>query len=101
MSIEPVSPPCTVAAPAVPAIDVSAPSLARRLGLFDMTMLVMGSVIGTGIFKVPRDVARELPIPVLALAAWALGGVVTLAASFVYAELTRRRPLVGGQYAFL
>jgi APA family basic amino acid/polyamine antiporter len=98
MSIEPATPPGTVAAPAAPA---SAPTLARRLGLFDMTMLVMGSVIGVGIFKVPRDVARELPFPVLALAAWVLGGIVTLAGSLVYAELTRRRPLVGGQYAFL
>lgn len=66
-----------------------------------MTMLVMGSVIGVGIFRVPSDVAYRLPIPPLVLAAWVLGGIVTLAGSLVYAELTRRRPLVGGQYAFL
>lgn len=89
-------------ASAAPVVSASAaPGLARRLGLFDMTMLVMGSVIGTGIFKVPSDVAQCLPIPPLVLTAWVLGGVVTLAGSLVYAELTRRRPLVGGQYAFL
>jgi APA family basic amino acid/polyamine antiporter len=78
-----------------------APTLARRLGLFDITMLVMGSVIGAGIFVVPHDVAELLPSPALILVAWVLGGVVSLVGSLVYAELTRRRPHVGGQYAFL
>jgi APA family basic amino acid/polyamine antiporter len=64
-------------------------------------MLVMGSVIGAGIFVVPHDVAELLPSPALILTAWVLGGVVSLAGSLVYAELTRRRPHVGGQYAFL
>jgi APA family basic amino acid/polyamine antiporter len=79
----------------------AAPTLARRLGLFDLTMLVMGSVIGAGIFVVPHTVASLVPSPLLVLAAWVAGGIVTLAGSLVYAELTRRRPLVGGQYAFL
>ncbi len=79
----------------------TAPALARKLGLFDITMLVMGSVIGAGIFKVPHNVAEHLPVPALILAAWILGGVLTLAGSLVYAELVRRRPHVGGQYAFL
>jgi APA family basic amino acid/polyamine antiporter len=79
----------------------AAPTLARRLGLFDITMLVMGSVIGSGIFAVPHVVAGLLPNPLLVLSAWALGGLVTLSGSFVYAELARRRPHVGGQYAFL
>jgi APA family basic amino acid/polyamine antiporter len=77
------------------------PTLARKLGLFDITMLVMGSVIGAGIFVVPHDVAELVRDPVLVLAAWVLGGLVSLAGSLVYAELTRRRPYVGGQYAFL
>jgi APA family basic amino acid/polyamine antiporter len=81
--------------------DGDAPALARKLGLFDITMLVMGSVIGVGIFAVPHTVAGLLQSPGLVLAAWALGGLVTLAGSLVYAELTRRRPHVGGQYAFL
>src|SRR5438105_10362371 len=64
-------------------------------------MLVMGSVIGSGIFVVPHDVARLVHTPALILGAWFLGGVVALAGSLVYAELARRRPHVGGQYAFL
>jgi APA family basic amino acid/polyamine antiporter len=71
------------------------------LGLFDITMLVMGSVIGAGIFVVPHDVAALVRSQTLVLAAWVLGGLVTLAGSLVYAELVRRRPHVGGQYAFL
>jgi len=77
------------------------PALVRRLGLFDMTMLVMGSVIGVGIFKTPHDVAVVARGPLLILGAWILGGCVALAGSLVYAELTRRRPNVGGQYAYL
>jgi APA family basic amino acid/polyamine antiporter len=78
-----------------------APTLARRLGLFDITMLVMGSVIGAGIFVVPHDVAERVHTPALILIAWVLGGGVTLAGSLVYADLSRRRPQVGGQYAYL
>jgi basic amino acid/polyamine antiporter, APA family len=78
-----------------------APTLARALSLFDITMLVMGSVIGAGIFVVPHDVAKIVHTPKLVLIAWVLGGVVSLAGSLVYADLVRRRPHVGGQYAFL
>ena len=79
----------------------TAPTLARKLGFFDITMLVMGSVIGVGIFVVPHDVAMLVPQPSLVLAAWALGGFLTMAGSLVYAELARRRPHAGGQYAYL
>jgi APA family basic amino acid/polyamine antiporter len=78
-----------------------APTLSRALGLFDITMLVMGSVIGVGIFVVPHNVAELVHTPGLILLAWVLGGVVSLAGSLVYADLCRRRPHVGGQYAFL
>jgi APA family basic amino acid/polyamine antiporter len=61
----------------------------------------MGTVIGSGIFVVPHTVADLLPSPFLVLGAWFLGGLVALAGSLVYAELTYRRPHVGGQYAFL
>jgi APA family basic amino acid/polyamine antiporter len=66
-----------------------------------MTLLVMGTVIGSGIFVVPHNVAQLVPTPALVFGAWLVGGVVALAGSLVYAELTRRRPHVGGQYAFL
>jgi basic amino acid/polyamine antiporter, APA family len=75
--------------------------LARRLGLFDATMLVMGGIIGSGIFVTPAEVARHVSTPVLIVGVWLLGGLIALAASFVYAELAARRPAVGGQYAYL
>jgi len=75
--------------------------LARRLGLFDATMLVMGGIIGSGIFVTPAEVARHVSTPALIVGVWLLGGLIALAASFVYAELAARRPAVGGQYAYL
>jgi APA family basic amino acid/polyamine antiporter len=75
--------------------------LARRLGLFDATMLVMGGIIGAGIFVNPAEVARHVSDPKWIVGVWVLGGLVALAASFVYAELAARRPEVGGQYAYL
>jgi APA family basic amino acid/polyamine antiporter len=86
--------------PTSPASSES-PTLARRLGLFDITMLVMGSVIGAGIFVVPHDVAQLVHTPALILIAWVVGGAISVAGSLVYADLSRRRPVVGGQYAFL
>ena len=80
---------------------VASRGLARRLGLFDATMLVMGGIIGSGIFVTPAEVARHVSTPVLIVGVWLLGGLIALAASFVYAELAARRPAVGGQYAYL
>jgi APA family basic amino acid/polyamine antiporter len=64
-------------------------------------MLVMGGIIGSGIFVTPAEVARHVGTPLLIVGVWILGGLVALAASFVYAELAVRRPEVGGQYAYL
>ena len=75
--------------------------LARRLGLFDATMIVMGGIIGSGIFINPYIVARQLRTPALILCAWGLGGVLALSGGFIWAELAARRPLLGGQYAYL
>src|SRR3954471_13448635 len=75
--------------------------LARRLGLFDATMIVMGGIVGSGIFMNPHVVATKVGTPFLVLGAWALGGLVALAGAFVYAELAARRPETGGQYAYL
>jgi APA family basic amino acid/polyamine antiporter len=85
----------------VSAPDASTHGLARRLGLFDATMLVMGGIIGSGIFVTPAEVARHVTTPLLIVGVWVLGGLVALAASFVYAELAASRPEVGGQYAYL
>jgi APA family basic amino acid/polyamine antiporter len=64
-------------------------------------MLVMGGIIGSGIFVTPAEVARHVESPLLIVGVWLLGGLIALAAAFVYAELAVRRPEVGGQYAYL
>ena len=75
--------------------------LRRRLGPFDATMIVMGGIIGSGIFVNPAVVARQVHTTWLILGAWAFGGVVALVGALLYAELAARRPQVGGQYAYL
>jgi APA family basic amino acid/polyamine antiporter len=64
-------------------------------------MIVMGGIIGSGIFINPYVVARQVTTPFLILAVWALGGLIALAAAFIWAELATLRPEVGGQYAYL
>jgi APA family basic amino acid/polyamine antiporter len=76
-------------------------SLARRLGVFDATMIVMGGIIGSGIFVNPYVVAKEVHSSALILGAWILGGLTALAGAFIYAELAVLRPNLGGQYAYL
>ena len=78
-----------------------APTLARQVGLFDATMVVMGGIVGAGIFINPYVVARQVHSPVLILAAWVLGGLVAMVGAFIYAELADRMPNVGGQYSYL
>ncbi len=77
------------------------PQLARKLGLFDAIMLVMGGIVGAGIFINPYVVAQQVHTPSLILLAWMVGGVIALAGAFVYAELGERLPQVGGQYAYI
>ncbi len=77
------------------------PRLARELGLFDSTMLVMGGIVGAGLFINPYVVAERVHSPVLILGAWAAGGVVAMLGAFVYAELAARMPNTGGEYAYL
>jgi len=80
----------------------SAPTgLSRRIGLFAATLIVMGGMVGSGIFVTPAYVARGAGEPLLILGAWLLGGVAALLGAFVYAELSSARPEVGGQYAYL
>ncbi|HET9856286.1 MAG TPA: amino acid permease, partial [Chthoniobacterales bacterium] len=75
--------------------------LARRLGLFDTTMLVMGGIIGSGIFINPYVVAQQVSSTFLILAAWAFGGLIALAGAFIYAELSSQSSVSGGQYIYL
>jgi APA family basic amino acid/polyamine antiporter len=75
--------------------------LAAKLGLFSTIMIVMGGIIGVGIFINPYVVAENVHSQTLILLAWAAGGLIALAGAFIYAELAARLPAVGGQYAYL
>ncbi|MCZ6755866.1 MAG: amino acid permease, partial [Gemmatimonadetes bacterium] len=63
---------------------------ARRLGTFSATLIVVGGIIGAGIFLSPADVARRVGHPTLILAAWLLGGVIALMGAVCFAELAAR-----------
>jgi len=73
----------------------------RLLGTFDATMLVAGSMIGSGIFIVSADIAREVGTAGWLLAVWAVAGIMTVVAARCYAELATMFPHAGGQYVFL
>ena len=61
-------------------------------------MLVMGGIVGSGIFMNPHVVAKIVDTPALILGAWAFGGVIALAGAFIYAELATRRPKVRNNF---
>jgi APA family basic amino acid/polyamine antiporter len=73
----------------------------RGLGLYDSTMVVIGSMIGSGIFIVSADMARGIGSPGWLLAAWALTGVLTVVGGLSYGELAAMMPRAGGQYVYL
>ena len=75
--------------------------LPRVLSLWDATSVVVGAIIGVGIFFNPRDVARVTGGTAAALLAWGIGGTIALLGAFTFAELGRLRPLAGGQYHVL
>jgi len=75
--------------------------LDRKLGLFDSTMIVMGIVIGGGIFYTTGIMAQNLPSAPLILLAWTMGGLLSLCGALIYAELGAAMPEAGGQYIYL
>src|SRR5262245_2531888 len=75
--------------------------LVRQLGLLDATTLVVASIIGAGVFLTPGTVADILPHPGLVLAAWAIGGLLSLAGALANAELAGMFPHAGGDYVYL
>jgi APA family basic amino acid/polyamine antiporter len=77
------------------------PGYARRLGLFSGTMVVIGGIIGAGIFLNPAIVAERVKTPSLTLAVWVLGGLIALAGAFCFGELGNRIPRAGGGYVYL
>jgi len=77
------------------------PKLERQLGLFDSSMMVIGIVIGSGIFMTTGLMAGAIPSVTLILITWALGGLQMLAGALTYAELGAAMPKAGGQYVYL
>nr|WP_294936357.1 amino acid permease [uncultured Flavobacterium sp.] len=75
--------------------------LKRELGLLDGTMLVVGSMIGSGIFIVSADIARQVGSTAWLLLIWLLSGVITIIAAVSYGELSAMFPKAGGQYVYL
>jgi APA family basic amino acid/polyamine antiporter len=83
------------------AASPEAPRLRRELGWKDGALITIGATLGTAIFLTPSDIAAALPHAGLILAAWALGGILTLAGALTYAELGAMFPRAGGPYHFL
>ena len=83
-----------------PAVS-AAPGFQQKLGLFDATMLVAGTMIGSGIFIVSADIARDVGSSGWLLSIWLLTGVMTVMGALCYAELGAMMPHAGGQYVFL
>ena len=73
----------------------------RAIGLFDGTMMVVGSMIGSGIFIVAADISRQTGSPGGLLLTWILTGLLTIAAALTYGELAALYPHAGGQYVYL
>jgi APA family basic amino acid/polyamine antiporter len=90
----------TVTAAAAPATALDT-EFRRGLGLYDATMVVIGSMIGSGIFIVSADMARSIGSAGWLLAAWALTGMLTIVGALSYGELAAMMPRAGGQYVYL
>ncbi|MCI0513177.1 amino acid permease [candidate division KSB1 bacterium] len=76
-------------------------TLKKDLSLFDLTMIAIGSVIGSGIFLTPNLIARTLMLPQWILLVWILGGIMALTGALTFAELGARFPQAGGVYVYL
>jgi APA family basic amino acid/polyamine antiporter len=81
--------------------DVSAAGLVKGLGLLDATMLVIGSMIGSGIFIVAADISRQVRSPGLLILVWVITALMTIFAALSYGELAAAMPNAGGQYVYL
>src|ERR1700751_2092828 len=81
--------------------DRMAETLERRLGVFSATTLIVGSMIGSGIFIAPSIMAGLIGTPGIYLGLWLVGGALTLLGALAYGELCAMMPKAGGQYVFL
>jgi len=80
---------------------LSSPELRRSLSLFDLTLIAIGSSIGSGIFLTPSLIAGALDAPLWIIGVWVVGGVMAVCGALTYAELGAMMPRAGGLYAFL
>jgi basic amino acid/polyamine antiporter, APA family len=78
--------------------DETSAGLVNNLGLVSATTIAMGSMIGSGIFIVPADIARQLKSPALMIITWIVTAVLTIIAALSYGELTAAVPMAAGQY---
>jgi basic amino acid/polyamine antiporter, APA family len=79
----------------------TSPGFVRELGLLDSTMIVAGSMIGSGIFIVPAEISRQVGSAGWLLMVWVVTGLLTIAAALSYGELAAMMPKAGGQYVYL
>jgi APA family basic amino acid/polyamine antiporter len=84
-----------------PQLEKAQPELVRGLGLYDATMLAIGSMIGSGIFIVSADIARQVKSPSLLVVVWTVTGFITVVGALSYGELAAAMPQAGGQYIYL
>src|ERR1051326_2225834 len=88
--------------PRMPADASSKPQeFSRDLGLFDSVMVVVGAMIGSGIFIVPAEMARHIGSAGWLLVAWGIAGALTIAGALCYGELSAMMPQAGGMYVYL
>src|SRR2546428_7262565 len=76
------------------------PELKRSLGFWDGLAMVVGIMVGTGIFRTPGLVAQQLGRPALTFVAWAAGGAIAFLGALIFAELATRNPKAGGKYVY-
>ena len=81
--------------------DPNRREFARGLSLFDSAMLVVGAMIGSGIFIVPAEMARQIGSAGWLLVAWGVAGALTIAGALCYGELSAMMPQAGGMYFYL
>ena len=80
---------------------VNRAELPRKLGLFDSTAIVVGTMVGSAIFLVPSSIAQSVPSVPMIMAVWIIAGLLSFIGALAYAELGAMMPATGGPYVFL
>src|SRR5574341_2338987 len=93
--------PASMSTPPIPTVDRGGARLSRRLGLWSAVAVLVGSTIGSGIFRTPATVAQRVGDVPLFLTAWVVGGAVVLCGALTYSELAAAFPRSGGIYVFI